>query len=179
MVIGVLAVTAAPRFLGNDTEEAIALRDRTLQVVRNMQFRAMQNVQDTSCVKITATIIAPPAGHDCTNALSTAFDADQVVDASSTDFTFQTADENGDSFSQIQFDGFGRPRNIACSTNCRIQISTFAMCLQSEGAVYACQGCVACTQKMRERLYPVRAGDWHCCIYDQPNRSTVTYCPAS
>ena len=103
-----------------------------------MQFRAMQNVQDTSCVKITATIIAPPAGHDCTNALSTAFDADQVVDASSTDFTFQTADENDDSFSQIQFDGFGRPRNIACSTNCRIQISTFAMCLQSEGAVYAC-----------------------------------------
>ena len=103
LVIGVLAVTAAPRFLGNDTEEAIALRDRTLQVVRNMQFRAMQNVQDTSCVKITATIIAPPAGHDCTNALSTAFDADQVVDASSTDFTFQTADENGDSFSQIQF----------------------------------------------------------------------------
>ena len=138
LVIGVLAVTAAPRFLGNDTEEAIALRDRTLQVVRNMQFRAMQNVQDTSCVKITATIIAPPAGHDCTNALSTAFDADQVVDASSTDFTFQTADENGDSFSQIQFDGFGRPRNIACSTNCRIQISTFAMCLQSEGVVYAC-----------------------------------------
>ena len=97
LVIGVLAVTAAPRFLGNDTEEAIALRDRTLQVVRNMQFRAMQNVQDTSCVKITATIIAPPAGHDCANALSTAFDADQVVDASSTDFTFQTADENGDS----------------------------------------------------------------------------------
>jgi len=131
LVIGVLAVTAAPRFLGNDTEEAIALRDRT-------QFRAMQNVQDTSCVKITATIIAPPAGHDCTNALSTAFDADQVVDASSTDFTFQTADENGNSFSQIQFDGFGRPRNIACSTDCKIQISTFAMCLQSEGAVYAC-----------------------------------------
>ncbi|MBC6986534.1 prepilin-type N-terminal cleavage/methylation domain-containing protein, partial [Alteromonas sp. BZK5] len=48
LVIGVLAVTAAPRFLGNDTEEAIALRDRTLQVVRNMQFRAMQNVQNTS-----------------------------------------------------------------------------------------------------------------------------------
>ena len=138
LVIGVLAVTAAPRFLGSDTEEAIALRDRTLQLVRNMQFRAMQNVQDTSCLKITNTVIAPPAGHDCANALSTAFDDDQVIDASNTDFTFQTADENGDSFPQIQFDGFGRPSNIACSTNCKIQISTFAMCLQSEGAIYAC-----------------------------------------
>ncbi len=138
LVIGVLAVTAAPRFLGSDTEEAIALRDRTLQLVRNMQLRAMQNVQDTSCVKISALIIAPPAGHDCANALSTAFDSDQVVNASSTDFTFQTADENGDSFSQIQFDGFGRPRNIACATTCKIQISTFAMCLQNEGAIYAC-----------------------------------------
>ena len=138
LVIGVLAVTAAPRFLGSDTEEAIALRDRTLQLVRNMQLRAMQNVQDTSCVKITSTAIAPPAGHDCANALSTAFDADQVVNAASTDFTFQTADENGDSFSQIQFDGFGRPSNIACSTKCKIQISTFTMCLQSEGAIYAC-----------------------------------------
>ncbi|APD88032.1 agglutinin biogenesis protein MshC [Alteromonas sp. Mex14] len=138
LVIGVLAVTAAPRFLGNDTEEAIALRDRTLQLVRNMQLRAMQNVQDSSCVKITSTVIAPPAGHDCANALSTAFDDDQVVNASSTDFNFQTADENGDSFSQIQFDGFGRPSNIACSTNCKIQIGTFTMCLQSEGAIYAC-----------------------------------------
>ena len=138
LVIGVLAVTAAPRFLGSDTEEAIALRDRTLQLVRNMQLRAMQNVQDTSCVKITNTVIAPPAGHDCANALSTAFDDDQVINASNTDFTFQTEDENGNSFSQIQFDGFGRPRNIACSTDCKIQISTFAMCLQSEGAVYAC-----------------------------------------
>jgi len=103
-----------------------------------MQLRAMQNVQDSSCVKITSTVIAPPAGHDCANAHSTAFDADQVVNAAGTDFTFQTADENGDSFSQIQFDGFGRPRNIACSTDCQIQISTFAMCLQSEGAIYAC-----------------------------------------
>ena len=138
LVIGVLAVTAAPRFLGNDTEEAIALRDRTLQLVRNMQLRAMQNVQDTSCVKIASTVIAPPAEHDCANALSTVFDDDQVINASNTDFTFQTEDENGNSFSQIQFDGFGRPRNIACSTDCKIQISTFAMCLQSEGAVYAC-----------------------------------------
>ena len=47
LVIGVLAATVAPRFLGNDSEEATALRDRTLQVVRNVQLRAMQNVNDT------------------------------------------------------------------------------------------------------------------------------------
>jgi len=138
LVIGVLAVTVAPRFLGSDTEEAVALRDRTLLFVRNMQLRAMQNIQDSSCVKITASIIAPPAGHNCANNLSTAFDADQIVNASSSDFTFQTFDANGDSFSQIQFDGLGKPRNITCSTACRIQIDTFAMCLQSEGAIYAC-----------------------------------------
>ena len=59
LVIGVLAATVAPRFLGNDSEEATALRDRTLQVVRNVQLRAMQNVNDTSCVKITPSTIAP------------------------------------------------------------------------------------------------------------------------
>lgn len=137
LVIGVLAVTAAPRFLGSDVEEATAIRDRTLQVVRNIQLRAMQNVSDASCVKITASTVAPPAGHDCANALSTAFNQDQVVSAGS-DFTFQTVDENGVSFSQIQFSSMGKPSNIACNSSCKIQIDDVAVCLQQEGAIYAC-----------------------------------------
>ena len=106
LVIGVLAATVAPRFLGNDSEEATALRDRTLHVVRNIQLRAMQNVNDTSCVKITPSTIAPPAGHDCINPISTAFDSDQVVNAPS-GFSFQTADESNAAFTQIQFDNMG------------------------------------------------------------------------
>lgn len=137
VVIGVLAVTVAPRFLGNDSEEATALRDRALQVVRNIQLRAMQNVNDTSCVKITPSTIAPPAGHDCSNAVSTAFDSDQVVNASS-GFSFQTADENDAAFTQIQFDSMGKPRNITCNSACKIQVNNVAICLQQEGAIYAC-----------------------------------------
>ena len=49
LVIGVLAVTAAPRFLGNDTEEAIALRDRTLQFVRNMLCENIRVNYCTAC----------------------------------------------------------------------------------------------------------------------------------
>ena len=137
VVIGVLAATVAPRFLGSDSEEATALRDRTLQIVRNIQLRAMQNVNDTSCVKITPSTIAPPAGHDCINPISTAFDSDQVVNAPS-GFSFQTTDENDAAFTQIQFDSMGRPSNIACNTPCKIQVSTVAVCLQQEGAIYAC-----------------------------------------
>lgn len=138
LIIGVLAVTAVPRYLGSDDEDAIALRDSALQFIHNMQLRAMQNVRDTSCVKITAKIIAPPLNHNCANSLSTNFDDDQVVNASDTDFIFQTVDENGNSFSQISFDGLGKPNNIACASVCRIQVEQFAVCLQSEGAIYAC-----------------------------------------
>ncbi|NDW15939.1 prepilin-type N-terminal cleavage/methylation domain-containing protein [Alteromonas genovensis] len=137
LVIGVLAATVAPRFLGNDSEEATALRDRTLHVVRNIQLRAMQNVNDTSCVKITPSTIAPPAGHDCSNAVSTAFDRDQVVNAPS-GFSFQTADESNAAFTQIQFDNMGKPSNIACNTPCEIRVKNVAVCLQQEGAIYAC-----------------------------------------
>ncbi|MDO6566696.1 type II secretion system protein [Alteromonas sp. 1_MG-2023] len=138
IVIGVLAITAAPRFLGSDTEDAISLRDRTLQFVRNMQFRAMQNTLDTSCVKITATAIAPPALHNCANSLSLSFDDDQVIQTTGTDVLFQATDSNGNTFSEIRFDGWGRPSNIVCATTCRIQASTFAVCLSGEGAIYAC-----------------------------------------
>ena len=137
LVIGVLAATVAPRFLGSDSEEATALRDRALQVVRNIQLRAMQNVNDTSCVKIIPSTLAPPAGHDCSNAVSTAFDSDQVVSAPS-GFSFQTADENNAAFTQIQFDSMGRPRNIPCTNTCSIQVNNVSVCLQQEGAVYAC-----------------------------------------
>ncbi len=138
LVIGVLAVTVTPRFLGSDAEDAIALRDRVLQFTRNMQLRAMQNVNDTSCVKISATTIAPPASHDCAQALSTSFDADQVISSAGTDYTFVTSDQNSDAFSQIQFNNLGQPTNIACAGTCRITVGSFAVCLEQEGAVYAC-----------------------------------------
>lgn len=138
LVIGVLAVTVTPRFLGSDLEEAISLRDRVLQFTRNMQLRAMQNVNDPSCVKITATAVAPPASHDCSQALSTNFDADQVISSAGTDFSFVTTDENNATFSQIQFNNLGQPTNIACSGTCRISVGSFAVCLEQEGAIYAC-----------------------------------------
>lgn len=138
LVIGVLAVTVTPRFLGNDTEVAIVLRDRTLQFTRNMQLRAMQNVNDASCVKITPTTIAPPLSHDCTQALSVDFDTDQVISSDGTDYNFVTSDQNGDAFAQIQFNNVGQPTNIACMGICRITVDAFAVCLEQEGAIYAC-----------------------------------------
>jgi MSHA pilin protein MshC len=138
IIIGVLATTIAPKFLGSDDEDAISLRDRALQFMRNMQLRAMHNVQDTSCVKITADLVAPPAGHLCTNSISSNFDDDQVISSTEAGLTFQALDANGAPFSFIQFDGLGRPANLVCTTPCTLSVGQASACISHDGAIYAC-----------------------------------------
>ena len=43
VILGILSVTAAPKFLGSSTEDAYSYRDRTLTALRTVQLRAMQN----------------------------------------------------------------------------------------------------------------------------------------
>jgi MSHA pilin protein MshC len=138
IVIGVLATTVAPKFLGSDDEDAISLRGRALQFMRNMQLRAMHNVQDASCVKITTNLMAPPAGHVCTNSVSSSFDDDQVISSSEAGLTFQTLDTNNAPFSFIQFDGLGRPANLVCTVPCTVSIGQASICVSHDGAIYAC-----------------------------------------
>lgn len=59
ILIGVLAVTAIPRFLGSNNEDAYTLRDRTLAMIRSIQLQAMHNLNSNNCVKITTTLVAP------------------------------------------------------------------------------------------------------------------------
>ncbi|MFY8273752.1 type II secretion system protein [Pseudoalteromonas sp. SSDWG2] len=138
IIIGVLAVTAAPAFFGANTEDAYSLRDRTIAMMRIVQLEAMHNINSVNCVKITSTLIAPPLGRDCANAISSDFDEYLVVDSASSGLTFITTDNNGAGFSSLSFDSYGRP-DSDCSNVCEIQVANRAVCVNAEGLIYACR----------------------------------------
>ncbi|TMP86179.1 type II secretion system protein [Pseudoalteromonas ruthenica] len=137
ILIGVLAVTAIPRFLGSNNEDVYTLRDRTLAMIRSIQLQAMHNLNSNNCVKITTTLVAPPANQNCANPISTAFDDYLVVDSTGTDITFTTTDNNGGSFNSLSFNHLGQP-DINCAKTCRVQVGNQAVCISGEGALYGC-----------------------------------------
>ncbi|WP_462157092.1 type II secretion system protein [Pseudoalteromonas sp. GB56] len=138
VLIGVLAVTVVPRFIGSATEDAYMLRDRTIAMMRAIQLESMHNVNSSNCVKISSTLIAPPAGRDCANAASTAFDDYLVIDSSASGITFTTTNNQGVNFTSLAFDSWGKP-NIDCSATCKVAIANQAVCVSGEGLIYACE----------------------------------------
>ena len=138
IIIGVLAVTAIPRFFGSQSEDAFALRDRTLALVRTVQLQAMHDIASTNCVKITANLIAPPQDSDCAKAISTDFEDQLVVDSSGTGITFFTTNNQGSSFNSLRFNHLGEPILVDCSNTCEIQMNNQKVCISAAGAVYGC-----------------------------------------
>ena len=156
VLIGVLAVTVVPRFFGSAAEDAYMLRDRTLAMMRAVQLEAMHNINSRNCVKIGATLVAPPEERNCANPVSTEFNDFLVIDSSAANLTFSTSNNNGESFNAMAFGSLGRPviafdssdqttdfDNMAqafdCRNTCRIQVGNQGVCVSGEGLIYACQ----------------------------------------
>ncbi|MBQ4832657.1 type II secretion system protein [Pseudoalteromonas sp. MMG010] len=142
VILGVLSITVAPKFLGSSTEDAYAYRDRTLSALRTMQLRAMQNTATSAChtLYISDDLIAPPAPDSCVGGGSTN-NADFLViqiDQQRSDVRFNTQDSNGLEFTNLSFDPLGRV-NQSCSNECRIDFTLAAVCITGEGLIYACQ----------------------------------------
>ena len=141
VILGILAVTAGPKFLGSSTEDAYSYRDRALAVLRTVQLRAMHNTALGSChtLYITNNLIAGPTVDTCSggpDASNSEFLVVQI-DSGRSDVQFNAVDSNGDGFSQISFDELGRiDKN--CSIRCRIDVSLAAVCISGEGLIYAC-----------------------------------------
>ena len=138
VLIGVLAVTVVPRFFGSTAEDAYMLRDRAIAMMRAIQLESMHNVNSLNCVKITPTLIAPPAGKDCANPASNAFPDHLVIDSSASGLSFSTTNNDGVSFTSLAFDGLGRP-SVNCTATCKISIAAQAVCISGEGLIYACE----------------------------------------
>ena len=141
VILGILSVTAVPKFLGSSTEDAYSYRDRTLNALRTVQLRAMQNTATASChtLYITSTLIAPPAPDTCIGGAD-ANNTDHLVvqiDTQRSDITFSALDSNANIFTQISFDALGKS-NQTCTTQCRIDVGLAGVCIGGEGLIYAC-----------------------------------------
>lgn len=141
VILGILSVTAGPKFLGSSTEDAYAYRDRVLAVLRTVQLRAMQNTELTNCHKlyISATLIAGPATDTCTGGADVNNPDHLVVriDTQRSDFVFTALDDQGAQFTQINFDPLGRS-DQSCQGTCRIDVALAGVCISGEGLIYAC-----------------------------------------
>ena len=141
VILGILSVTAVPKFLGSSTEDAYSYRDRTLNALRTVQLRAMQNTAMASChtLYITSTLIAPPTPDTCTGGAD-ANNTDHLVvqiNTQRSDIAFSALDSNANIFTQISFDPLGKS-NQTCTTQCRIDVGLAGVCISGEGLIYAC-----------------------------------------
>ncbi|MBH0025456.1 MULTISPECIES: type II secretion system protein [unclassified Pseudoalteromonas] len=141
VILGILSVTAVPKFLGSSTEDAYSYRDRALNALRTVQLRAMQNTAMASChtLYITSTLIAPPTPDTCIGGAD-ANNTDHLVvqiDTQRSDITFNALDSNANIFTQISFDPLGKS-NQTCTTQCRIDVGLAGVCISGEGLIYAC-----------------------------------------
>ncbi|KAA1152390.1 prepilin-type N-terminal cleavage/methylation domain-containing protein [Pseudoalteromonas sp. FUC4] len=141
VILGILSVTAVPKFLGSSTEDAYSYRDRTLNALRTVQLRAMQNTAMASCytLYITSTLIAPPTPDTCIGGAD-ANNTDHLVvqiNTQRSDITFNALDSNANIFTQISFDPLGKS-NQTCTSQCRIDVGLAGVCISGEGLIYAC-----------------------------------------
>jgi len=141
VILGILSVTAVPKFLGSSTEDAYSYRDRTLNALRTVQLRAMQNTAMASChtLYITSTLIAPPTPDTCIGGAD-ANNTDHLVvqiNTQRSDITFSALDSNANIFTQISFNPLGKS-NQTCTSQCRIDVGLAGVCISGEGLIYAC-----------------------------------------
>ena len=153
VVVGILAVSATPLFIGTDGTEARVLREQAKAVLRNIQLQTMQDTAgECRVVLLTAQSIGRPV-NSCneTGGSLDPSDYNLPVGAPTQNdrllgFGENTLQGDGELSSLpqiIQFDGLGRPITPGCQTNCKLTFSepagsTASLCINKEGYIYDC-----------------------------------------
>lgn len=140
VILGTLVITVVPKLLTNERFDSYQYRDQTLSMLRTIQLRAMQNTNNskTFLVCISANQIAPAVNDDC-NFLDLTEDFLVVaIPISGTDTFVSTSNSNGLSFSELEFDNFGKP-DQNCVANCKLDFGEADICMSNEGGIYACE----------------------------------------
>lgn len=144
VILGILSVTAVPKFLGNSTENAYSYRDRALAALRTIQLRAMHNTAMASAkachmLYVSPTLIAGPTPGTCSGGADTNNSKHLVVqiNTQSSDVVFNALDSNNNVFTQVSFDPLGKT-DLNCTAQCRIEVGVAAICISDEGLIYAC-----------------------------------------
>lgn len=150
LIVGILAVTALPRFFTVDAEVVLGQRDQLLALGRQIQLQSMQDTAnlDTRC---PALVIQATAAGVATSGLCSAnpgfvlSDNPQAIDLSGT-----AVSANNDASPSavplplpllLRFDSWGRPVG-ACSGGCRILLSRQGqqadICIAANGYQHLC-----------------------------------------
>ncbi|OIM99259.1 hypothetical protein BFR57_01405 [Idiomarina sp. MD25a] len=154
VVVAILAVGAAPLFIGSGGTESLVLRERALSILRNVQLNAMQNTQADCYVAVLQNnalglATTPSCGAGSSTLAASEDSANQMADFGGKNLT--VTDSNGDSVSlpiDIEFGPLGRPNDasgLICSGSqaCRLTFTEAnganqSVCINREGYIYGC-----------------------------------------
>lgn len=114
VLIGVLAVTAAPRFFTASGYDQVAARDQLIQLLRRAQLQTMNNSAECQIVHVhNNQAYIPSIAADCAVVAS----GEQL----------------------ISFDVWGRPVNTAVAISIPLSgESAMQVCIETEGYIHAC-----------------------------------------
>jgi MSHA pilin protein MshC len=158
IVLGVVAVAAAPRFLSTDSFAEFALQQRLQSALRTLQIQSMYDTRANFCYKLNfATGNSPGFGvptNDFTSgnqSLSCANSIDYTlerymrsdVNELSNDGIEIVALDSGISMAFIEFNALGQPSsNVGtCAGGCEVSFvgsQQAKLCISSEGYVHGC-----------------------------------------
>ncbi len=139
VVIGILAVSAAPKLLTKNEFSSVAVRDQLISELRLAQLRAMNDRSVCYAVQVTSVdygIYTTLTNDDCDSTYTLASSKTSYGDGASVSI-------GGDTTPQIQFDTSGRPSGGNCTPGslCTVNITgedAVSLCIESEGYVHAC-----------------------------------------
>lgn len=141
VIIGILAVAAAPVFIGDDGVQSRAVRERAASVLRNLQNQAMQNTGQCVGGVIALDRLGAATSGDCVNGFVLATNAAEQPDRINTTGAVTVSLNTASLPASFAFDGFGRPL-LACSGGCQLTFSdntaSQALCIESEGYIHSC-----------------------------------------
>ncbi len=141
VIISVLAVTAAPKFLTESNFSANTVRDQLIAELRVAQLRALNDHSNCYDVEIDATVFGiyqdtacDGSGYALVNFTTTLEPNVTVAIAGVT---------NDDATRLIRFDSLGKPSGGNCNPDnlCTLTIAsgdTTRICIESEGYIHAC-----------------------------------------
>jgi MSHA pilin protein MshC len=159
VILGVLAIYAAPKFSGASGYSEYTYQNRLISVLRNMQVRAMQDSRPSFCHRInfistSAQVAFGPASTNytagneaATCATSIDFNSPEFLRTSATEIlessVSMTAVDDSTVINAIDFNSFGSPQTAVsnCCAGCRVSFSGQAavhVCIDSEGFIHAC-----------------------------------------
>lgn len=159
LLLGVLAVYAAPRFTGVGGYSEYTYQNRLISVLRNMQIRAMQDSRPDFCHQVnfintpsqiafgpaSMNYMAGNAAASCATSID--FSAPEFLRTSPSEIiessVAMTVQDGGSLITSIGFNSLGSPLSSAanCSAGCSVSFlgqSLVRVCIESQGYIHAC-----------------------------------------